>query len=80
MTEQEVPAQASFEQRLTQVKEIIDAIETGKLPLEDSVRRYEQGIASLNALEAELNEMKRRITILQQKDGTLTESEMGEKL
>ena len=80
MTEQEMPAQTSFEERLTQVREIIDSIETGKLPLEDSVHRYEQGIASLNALEAELNEMKRRITILQQKDGSLTESEMGEKL
>ena len=80
MTEREAPAQISFEQRLTQVREIIDAIETGKLPLEDAVHRYEQGIASLNALETELNEMKRRITILQQKDGALTESEMGEKL
>ena len=80
MTDQQAPAQTGFEQRLTQVREIIDAIETGKLPLEDSVHRYEQGIASLNALEAELNEMKRRITVLQQKDGTLTESEMGEKL
>ena len=79
MVEQELPAQTSFEQRLMQVKEIIDSIENGNLPLEDSVRRYEQGIASLNALDAELNEMKRRITILQQKDGLLTESEMGEK-
>ena len=79
MAEQEVHPQISFEERLTQVKEIIDSIETGKLPLEDSVHRYEQGIACLNALEAELNEMKRRITILQQKDGSLTESERGDK-
>ena len=70
----------SFEQRLTQVKDIIESIESGKLPLEESVQQYEQGIARLNTLEAELNEMKRRITILQQKDGTLAESEMEGKL
>ncbi len=72
----EASEKLSFEQRLMRVMEMIDEIEGGKLPLEDAVRRYEEGIASLNALEAELNEMKRRITVLQQKDGILTETDM----
>ena len=39
------------------------------------------GIRSLNALEQELAEMKRRITVLQrQPDGSLAEEEMEESL
>ena len=79
MANQEAEQKISFEQRLTQVKEVIDGIEGGQLPLEEAVRLYEQGIASLNTLDAELNEMKRRITILQQKDGAPVETEMEEK-
>ncbi len=54
-----------FEQRLTQVKTMIDSIEGGQVPLEEAVRLYEAGIQSLNRLEQELTEMKRHITILQ---------------
>ncbi len=79
MTKQGIAEPISFEQRLAQVKAVIDGIEGGQLPLEESVRQYEQGIAVLNALEEELNDMKRRITILQQKDGAVTETEMEEK-
>ena len=80
MTKQETAEPISFEQRLTQVKAVIDGIEGGQLPLEESVRQYEKGIAVLNALEEELNEMKRRITILQQRDGKGTETEMEDQL
>ena len=71
----------SFEERLDRVKSVIDRIEGGQLPLEESVRQYEEGIRSLNALEQELAEMKRRITVLQrQPDGSLAEEEMEESL
>ncbi|MBQ3706254.1 MAG: exodeoxyribonuclease VII small subunit [Clostridia bacterium] len=67
----------TFEQRLDEVKEIIEHIENGKLPLEDSVTQYERGMKTLAGLEKELDEMKRRITILQEDGtGTLTEREM----
>ena len=60
----------TFEDRLQSVQEIINDIETGKLTLEDSVKQYETGIGELNALDAELNEITRRLTVLQQgKDG-----------
>ena len=65
----------TFEERMSRVKDIIDAIEGGQLPLEESVRRYEQGIQQLNILEKELSEMKRRITVLlEQPDGKLAEA------
>jgi len=55
----------SFEQSLTRIKEIVNSIENGQMPLEESVRQFETGIQQLNELEKELTEMKRRITILQ---------------
>ena len=55
---------STFEEKLGRVKEITDQIESGSLPLEESVRKFELGIQILNELDAELNEMKRRISVL----------------
>ncbi len=55
----------SFEERLQQAETLIAEIESGKLSLEDSVRKYEAGMKSLAELEEELKEMNRRITVLQ---------------
>ena len=55
----------SFEERLQDVQEIISRIEEGKLPLEDSVKQFEEGMKTLSALEEELKDMNRRLTVLQ---------------
>jgi exodeoxyribonuclease VII small subunit len=56
----------SFEDQLTGVQEMIGRIESGQLPLEESVREYETGMKTLKALEKELAEINRRITVLQE--------------
>ena len=55
----------SFEEQLQDVQEIIARIEEGKLPLEDSVKQFEAGMKTLAALEEELKDMSRRLTVLQ---------------
>ena len=55
----------SFEESLQKVQEIITRIEEGKLPLEDSVKQFEEGMKTLAALDEELKEMNRRLTVLQ---------------
>ena len=55
----------SFEESLQEVQEIITRIEEGKLPLEDSVKQFEEGMKTLAALDEELKEMNRRLTVLQ---------------
>lgn len=55
----------SFEEKLQGVQEIIGRIEEGKLPLEDSVKQFEEGMKTLAALEEELKDMTRRLTVLQ---------------
>ena len=67
--------QLSFEERLNGIREISDQIESGKLPLEESVRKFEAGMQMLNALEKELQEMKRKISLLQEgPDGSVKET------
>ena len=56
----------SFEESLQEVQEIITRIEEGKLPLEDSVKQFEEGMKTLAALDEELKEMNRRLTMLQE--------------
>lgn len=55
----------SFEEKLQAVQEIITRIEEGKLPLEDSVKQFEEGMKTLSALDEELKDMNRRLTVLQ---------------
>ena len=47
------------------MQEIISRIEEGKLPLEDSVKQFEEGMKTLSALDEELKDMNRRLTVLQ---------------
>ena len=57
---------SSFEERLNDVQKVIDGIESGKLSLEDAVHSYEEGMKSLDLLETELKELKRRLFILEE--------------
>ncbi len=56
----------SFEDSLQEVQEIIARIEEGKLPLEESVKQFEEGMKTLAALDEELKDMSRRLTVLQE--------------
>ncbi len=55
----------SFEERLQQVQEITGKIESGALPLEESVKEFERGMKILGELTAELDGMNRRLAVLQ---------------
>ena len=68
--ENKEPAGLSFEERLQQVQEITSKIESGALPLEDSVSAFEHGMKILGELSAELEGMNRRLTVL--RDGKET--------
>ena len=61
----------TFEDRLTQVEALIAEMESGALPLEDALKRYEEGMQALTALEKELLSAQQRLTVLRRAaDGT----------
>ena len=47
------------------MQDLTARIESGELPLEDSVKEFERGMKILGELTAELEGMNRRLTVLQ---------------
>ena len=61
----------TLEERLVQVEALISEMESGALPLEDALKRYEEGMQALTALEKELLSAQQRLTVLRRAaDGT----------
>lgn len=69
----------TFEEQLAGVEALISQMESGGMPLEESLRRYEEGMKALAALEKELGEATQKITVLRQAmDGTEEEIPLEE--
>ena len=61
----------TLEERLAQVEALIGEMEAGALPLEDALKRYEEGMQALSALEKELQSAQQKLTVLHRAaDGT----------
>ena len=61
----------TLEERLAQVEALIGEMEAGALPLEDALKRYEEGMQALSALEKELQSAQQKLTVLRRAaDGT----------
>ena len=58
--------QMNYEQAQARIEQIIRAMENDKLPLEQSLALYEEGVAIVRRLSAELDAAERKIKILQQ--------------
>ena len=58
----------SFEQSLKQLEEIVTELESGDLPLEAAIKKFEEGMELSRFCSQKLEETERRITILM-KDG-----------
>jgi exodeoxyribonuclease VII small subunit len=62
---------ASFEASLKQLETIIGKLEKGDLPLEESVRLFEEGVRLSNACKADLESAEGKVQmLLKQKDGS----------
>ena len=61
----------TFEEQLAALEEMIASMEAGGLSLEESLKRYEEGMKLVSALEEELKQAEQRLTVLRQNaDGT----------
>ncbi len=59
-----VKKEANFENDLEQLEKIVAALEEGGLSLDDSLKRFEEGIRLSRACEKTLSEAEKRIEIL----------------
>ncbi len=60
----------SFEDQLNALEQLISGMEKGEMPLEESLRAYEEGMKMASQLEQELQSATQRLTVLRTgKDG-----------
>ena len=54
----------TFEAGMRELEELVNALESGEMALEDSFKAYERAIALKNSLNALLDEGDRRVRVL----------------
>ena len=65
-------ANPSFEQAIQRLEKIVAEMEGAELPLEDVLKRYEEGTRLVRFCTAKLDEAEKKIEIVQKKaDGTV---------
>ncbi len=62
----------SFEKALARLEAIVQQLEDGKLTLEDSIARFEEGVGISRFLEAELGRAEKRVQELIESGGAVT--------
>ena len=58
----------SFEEALAELEGIVGELESGDLPLSDSIQKYELGVKLLKQCHVSLDQVQRRIELLKQVD------------
>ena len=53
-----------FEERLKKLEELNEQMKAGKVPLDDAVEMFEEGIKLAKSLEKDLSKIERKIEIL----------------
>jgi len=59
-------AKKTFEQAMKQLEQIVQDLESGDMPLEKAIKKFEEGIQLSKYCTEKLDESEKRITILMQ--------------
>lgn len=58
------PEELSFGEALAELEQIVRALESGQLELEDGLALYERGVALLRSCQEKLTQARQRVTML----------------
>ncbi|MEN8259136.1 MAG: exodeoxyribonuclease VII small subunit [Pseudomonadota bacterium] len=61
-----------FEESLKELEEIVELLERGDIPLEDSLKSFERGVKLTRACQKALKEAEQKVQILLQENGENT--------
>jgi len=68
---------ATFEEQLKALESVVERLERGDLPLEESLKLFEQGVGLSNACKQELETAEGRVQVLlQQRNGERKEEDL----
>ena len=65
----------SFENKMQELEQIVTELEKGELNLDESVKKFEAGMKISKECSKMLEDTEKRITILLNDDGNVTEEE-----
>ena len=65
----------SFEEAMEKLEEIVDSLESGDFPLEESLKLYEEGVKLVNLCNNKISNVEKSIKILLNSDGELVEED-----
>jgi exodeoxyribonuclease VII small subunit len=68
---------ASFEQAMAELEEIVKKLEKGELTLEDSINCFQRGVELTKYCSKKLDEAERSITMLIESEKGIMEKEMS---
>ena len=57
-------SQAKFGEQLTQLEGIVTQLESGQLDLEDSLKRYEEGVQLIRSLQEKLASAEQKVQVM----------------
>lgn len=60
-----------FEEMMKKLENIVDDLESGQMPLEESLKKYEEGVRLLRVCRKRLDETKRKVEVLVKKGGKM---------
>ena len=66
----------SFEEELEALENIVKALEDGEFTLEESLKKFEEGIAIYRRCNEKLKNAVQRVEKLSEKDGEITKEEI----
>jgi exodeoxyribonuclease VII small subunit len=72
MAKKEEKADITYEQAVLELESVVDMLESGDLPLEESIKVFEKGISLVRICNKKLDDIEKRITLLVEgKDGII---------
>ncbi len=70
----QIMAKKTFEDSLAQLEQIVQELESGSLPLENALKKFEDGMKLSQFCEQKLDEIQKKVTLLiQHQDGQIEE-------
>lgn len=73
-------AEIKFEEALKKVEKIVSDLEAGKLPLDESLKKYEEGVRLVAACSRLLEQAQKKVEVLTKKEGVFQLKPFDEEL
>ncbi|GAB1401242.1 exodeoxyribonuclease VII small subunit [Elusimicrobiota bacterium] len=65
----------NFETSLKRLEQIVNEMENAELDIDKSMKLFEEGVSLVKECSSKLNEAKKKIEILTEKDGTIQKTD-----